>query len=170
VLTAILAAALSVQSLLASAEAFSTRVGIDIPRPLTTNLVTKFKINAGDDNGFVVIKDPFNFTCVKGKIISYIDQRENVSVILTRCDPAELKRWSEQKTLIDTNGALAIAREQFQRLGFKDEDFQTPSCHQYEWMPDVQHGPRCSTSQFSKSSGSRKAASRCPKMDLGQQW
>ncbi len=128
-ITPILAAALTLQTILTSAEDFSTRVGLDVPRPITTNMVTKFRLVPEDHYGFAVISNTFVFSWLRGVICEYIDNRESMH----RNGPAELKRWSEQPCLLDEKRALELARDYFRKLGFKEEEFEPPKCYQYRY-------------------------------------
>ncbi len=134
----ILAATLTLQMILTGAEDFSRRAGLDVPPLITTNMVTKFKLHPEDQDGFAIVSNIFHFTWLRGVICNYIDGRESVNRILTRGDPAQLKQWSEQPSLLDEKSALELARDYFHKLGFKDEDFDPPECHQYTWSPSFE--------------------------------
>lgn len=54
---------------------------------------------------------------------------------LSRLDPAEMQRWSEQPCLIDQRGAFEIAKRLLHRLGFDETEFEPIEVGRYSWQP-----------------------------------
>jgi hypothetical protein len=136
--TLIAASALTLSTILAAVEDFSTRIGLPIEKPLKTETVTKSGVHPEDGDGFVIIQKKYTFTFLRSEISYFADLEDDLSLKLTRLDPAEMKRWSEEKCILDEKQALQVALDFFHKLGFRDEDFEPPQCHQYRWQPSEQ--------------------------------
>jgi hypothetical protein len=131
----ILAATLTVTQALYTVEKFCANAGLDIPKPLTEKELSKQILDTEHQRFQGRIGDKYRFTYYKGRIQELGDRSENIHVRLTRLDPADMQKWSEQPCPIDNAGALQIAQGIFKKLGFDEKRFDAPEVKRYRWIP-----------------------------------
>jgi hypothetical protein len=134
-LALILAASLSLEQVLPKFEDFCTKAELEIAHPLTEQMLTKQAVNEKHDQVVVRVQDRYVLKYLLGRVKSFTDLHENVAVRLTRLDPEDMKRWSEQPCLLDEATAGEIAKRIFERLGFDEKEFDPPEVHHFRWQP-----------------------------------
>jgi hypothetical protein len=81
------------------------------------------------------LKDRYRIDYYRGTVRGFADLNENVKVTMTRLDPDQMKRWSEQPCLLDEANAAEIAKRLFRQLGFDEQRFDPIEVHRYSWQP-----------------------------------
>jgi hypothetical protein len=132
---ALVASTLILQQALKSFEDFCVKAELQIKQPLTEESLTKTIVREEYGSVTVRIEDKYRLTWVRGRLSSFVDATDDFSGRLTRLDPADMQRWSEQPCLLDETNALVIAKRIFLRLGFDEKNFDPVEVHRYSWQP-----------------------------------
>jgi hypothetical protein len=134
-LPVILAATLSVSQVLPAFEQFCTNTGIEIGHPITESMITKQIVDEKHQRVQVRIQEKYWLTWYKGKVDEFDDLNEAVHRRLSRSDPADMMRWSQQPCLLDETEALEMATGIFRRLGYDENGFDSAKVEHYRWAP-----------------------------------
>jgi hypothetical protein len=131
----LLAAALSVTQVLSILDTFCTNAEIEVRHPLTEAMVSDQIIDPKHDRIQGVIEGRWRFSFCRGKMEEFADKNEKVFVRLTRLDPADMVKWSQEPCSITETQALEMARRIFQKLGYNEKDFDPPDAKRGRWIP-----------------------------------
>jgi hypothetical protein len=131
----ILAAILSYDQTLKEFEVFCSNAEIEVGCPITSETVKPFRTRH-EDEARIQVADRYSLGYDCNKVREFQDLKESGIPKLNHLDPAEMQSWSEEKCLIDEDGAKQIATRLFHRLGFDDRLFDPVEVHRYSWQPD----------------------------------
>jgi hypothetical protein len=131
----VLAAMVSLESTLPAFSEFLGKAEIVVPLPLTPDMITRKIIHPEDGEVTVRVKSRYYLSYWAGRVREFADRDEDPSRMMTRLDPAEMKKWAEQPCHISETNALEIAQAIFQRLGYPKEEFEPPEVNRYRWQP-----------------------------------
>lgn len=129
----VLAAVVSLESRLPAFSEFLSNAEINVKLPLTSEMVTKKILDP--EGATIHVQSRYYLSFWARRVREFADMAEDPGRMMTRLDPAEMKRWSEQPCVISETNALEIAHRLFRRLGFKPEDFGEPEVNRYSWQP-----------------------------------
>ena len=73
VIISLLAATMTLQTVLKGMEDFSSRAGLDLPHPITTNMVTKYGPSPEYDEAHIIVRRDYHFFWAKGAVEDYTD-------------------------------------------------------------------------------------------------
>ncbi len=129
-------ASLTLESLFPLCSDFLQRIGVKADGSLEKQ-VTKSILQPEDQQATIIVQDLYVLTYSRGEIMAFHYKNRPFAIhsMLTRLDPAEMKAWSEQPSLLDEKQARDLALDYFRKLGFKDEDYEPPQCNRYQWQP-----------------------------------
>ena len=126
----------NLEQILSSVDQFAQKLGIDVPKPLSTNHVTSFGPYEGhEQTRSILIQDRWQFVFdLNNHLIDTFCDREYSMAVLWK--PAEIKPLI-RPSAITKEEALKMAREYLQRLGYLEMDLpvRPPEIHQWKWEP-----------------------------------
>ncbi len=128
------AAAVTLETVLPLCDQFLEKAGVTLDKPIA-KAVSKSIVHAEQENATIILQDRYVLGYWREAVREFWDRAENVNHKLSRLDPAEMVAWSKQPCLLDERTAVEVGLKYFHGLGFKDEDFEPPECHQYRWQP-----------------------------------
>ncbi len=126
----------SLVEILSVVEEFALATGLEIPRPLSTNSVTRYVPPRGNPPvAGVRIDDRFGFSLdVQHRtVIGFMDHKHAVSQLWRPEDMRPLLKPPK----LNAEQAVELAREYLRRLGFEERDFlvHSPSAKPWYWQP-----------------------------------
>ena len=127
---------ITLAALLTAAGDFLQRAGVDSPRPLAADDLTRTTIRTNSDYASTRVDGRYAIFYWKGQVRTFIDRDEDFLQILSRDEPGEMARLANTPAVIDEEQALQTACEAFRRIGHRDQDYDPPVVFHFTYQPD----------------------------------